>query len=117
MDFSDDDFDETATMEGSERGAHTAEEATSLLAAESTTAAQPNQSGKKARNSGELDQPGKGTNGLKLWATLLIAGICLIVGVYLTGVLRDDEVRSDSEGDDLTVSNYYTELNGDFATK
>lgn len=117
VDFSDDDFDDDVAADNRERGEHTASETASLLAADSRSPPGPYEPGKKARKLGEVEPPSKGAGRLSLWAALTIAAICLILAIYLTGVLRDDDAQSDSDGDDLTVSNYYTELNGDFATK
>jgi hypothetical protein len=117
MDFSDDDFNDDVDAESHVRGEHTASEASSLLAADGRPAAGLSDARKKPHKSSEIEPHSKGTGRLSLWAALTIAAICLILAIYFTGVLSDNEARSESDGDDLTVSNYYTEVNGDFATK
>lgn len=117
LDLSDDD-DEDFGLEGHARGAHTAGEA-SLLAAGPSPAAPTTKFGKKAPPSdGQAFTltPSKDSSRMTLRAALLIVAFCLIAGTYLPGLLRDDEAQVASDGDDLTVSNYYTERDGDFAT-
>jgi hypothetical protein len=118
-DDDDDDDDDDLDLEGHARAPHTAGEASSLLAAGPSLGAATTKFGKKASppdGHAFTLTPSKDGSKLTLRAALLIAAFCLIAGTYLTGLLRDDAAQAASDGDDLTISNYYTERDGDFAT-
>jgi hypothetical protein len=111
-----DDDDDDLVIDGHEREAHTAGEVSSLLPASLTSTPGSQESKKKAHKLDGPDVSGKGTRRLTLKTAPLIIAFCVIAGLYLADLLRADEAQTDADGDDLTVTNYYTERDGDFAS-
>jgi len=111
-----DDDDDDMIINGHEREAHTAGEVSSLLPASSASTPGSQASKKKPHMSDGPEAPSKRTRRLTLKAAPLIIAFCLIAALYLADLLRTDEIQSDGDGDDLTVSNFYTERDGDFAS-